>query len=128
MNWVPPDTRQDVVDYVAHCQERTELPLRKLIGRLGVGTSKFYEWRERYGKADEHNAQVPRDDWLLDEEKQAILDYHHQHQHPLDGYRRMKERVSSSRCGRTSTACGYFPLEFRGNVLLFGHSWVQEAQ
>jgi hypothetical protein len=48
-----------------------ELPLKKLIAWLGVGASKFYQWRERYGKANEHNAQVPRDDWLLDEEKQA---------------------------------------------------------
>jgi len=37
--------------------------------------------------ANQHNGQVPRDWWLEDWEKQAILDYHHSH--PLEGYRRL---------------------------------------
>ena len=27
---------------------------------------KFYDWRERYGKVNEHNGWVPRDFWLED--------------------------------------------------------------
>lgn len=54
---------------------------------LGISLSKFYNWRSRYGKANEHNAQVPRDAWLLGWEKQAILDFHREH--PTDGYRRL---------------------------------------
>ena len=42
---------------------------------MGISLSKFYDWRKRYGKVNEHNAQVPRDHWLTDEEKKAILDY-----------------------------------------------------
>lgn len=52
---------------------------------MELSTSKFHQWRSRYGKANEHNGQVPRDWWLEDWEKQAILDYHASH--PLDGYR-----------------------------------------
>jgi len=37
--------------------------------------------------ANEHNSKVPRDWWLEDWEKQAILDYHDAH--PLNGYRRL---------------------------------------
>jgi hypothetical protein len=42
---------------------------------LGLALSTFYTWRTRYGKANEHNAQVPRDHWLEDWEKQAIVEF-----------------------------------------------------
>ncbi len=54
---------------------------------LGIGRSKFYSWRKRYGQANEHNARVPRDHWLTDDEKQAILGY--EQEHPREGYRRL---------------------------------------
>ena len=76
-----------MVDYVKHWSKRTELPKTRLIGWLGVGTSKFYTWQERYGQANEHNGQVPRDFWLEEWERRAILDFHDRH--PLDGYRRL---------------------------------------
>jgi putative transposase len=63
------------------------LPTRQLLAWLGLGPSKFHDWKHRYGKANEHNGLVPRDWWLEDWEKQAILDYHDQH--ALDGYRRL---------------------------------------
>lgn len=48
---------------------------------------RFYDWRKRYGKANEHNGKIPRDHWLEDWERQAILDYHDRN--PLNGYRRL---------------------------------------
>lgn len=54
---------------------------------MELATSKFYQWRERYGQANEHNGLVPRDWWLTAEEQQAILAYHDRH--PLEGYRRL---------------------------------------
>jgi hypothetical protein len=62
------------VDYIAYWTERTELPARRLLGWLSLGASKFHDWRQRYGKVNEHNGQVPRDAWLEDWEKRAILD------------------------------------------------------
>jgi hypothetical protein len=50
-------------------------------------SSKFYGWRERYGKVNEHNRWVPRDFWLEDWEKQAIIAFHLKN--PLEGYRRL---------------------------------------
>ena len=70
-----------------HWTKRTELPARRLLGWLGLGTSKFHDWKHRYGKANEHNAHIPRDWWLEDWEKKAIIDYHDCH--PLEGYRRL---------------------------------------
>jgi len=52
-----------------------------------VAASKFYDWRERYGKVNEHNGWVPRDFWLEDWEKQAIIGFHLKN--PLEGYRRL---------------------------------------
>ena len=52
---------------------------------IGISRSKFYDWRRRYGKVNEHNRWIPRDFWLTEAEKQAILAYYHDH--PLEGYR-----------------------------------------
>jgi len=73
------------VDYVRHWTKRAELPAKRLLGWLGLGTSKFHQWRNRYGKVNEHNGKIPRDWWLEDWEKQAIVDYHDRH--PREGYR-----------------------------------------
>jgi len=72
---------------VNHWTERAELPARRLLAWLRLATSKFHDWKHRYGKVNEHNAKVPRDWWLEDWEKQAIVDYHDRH--PLEGYRRL---------------------------------------
>lgn len=53
----------------------------------GLSRAKFAEWIKRYGKANEHNAMVPRDHWVTDVERARILDFHAKH--PLDGYRRI---------------------------------------
>lgn len=77
--------RDEVVDYVHRWTERAELPVRRLLGWLGLGPSKFHTWKDRYGRVNEHNGKIPRDFWLEDWEKQAILDFHDSH--PLEGYR-----------------------------------------
>ncbi len=75
------------MDYVARWTDRAELPAGKFIAWLGINSSKFYDWKLRYGKVNEHNGLVPRDGWLEDWEKKAILDDHSRH--PLEGYRRL---------------------------------------
>jgi len=65
----------------------TEIPAARFITWLGVQRGKFYDWQKRYGKANEHNALVPRDHWLEPWEREAILAF--QQKNPLDGYRRL---------------------------------------
>lgn len=84
---MPHDVRDQVVDYVRCWSERTEIGAGRFIHWLGVAASKFYNWRERYGRANEHNGWVPRDFWLEPWERQAVLDY--QDKFPLEGYRRL---------------------------------------
>ena len=75
------------MDYVNYWNERAEIPAKQIVAWLGVGGSKFFDWKKRYGKVNEHNGSVPRDFWLEDWEKQAVLDFHSRN--PLEGYRRL---------------------------------------
>jgi len=81
------DVRDEVIDFVNRWSGRTELAVKRMVGWLNVSSSKFYDWRGRYGKVNEHNAWVPRDHWLEAWEKTAILDF--ERQYPLEGYRRL---------------------------------------
>ncbi len=79
--------RDEVIDYVRYWSDRTELAGTKLVGWIGISRSKYYHWRTRYGKVNEHNAWIPRDWWLEDWEKQAIQAFALDHR--LEGYRRL---------------------------------------
>jgi transposase InsO family protein len=72
---------------VRYWSGRTELPVLRFVRWLEVARGKFYDWCKRYGKANEHNAHVPRDHWLEPWEIAAIIDFHGQF--PLEGYRRL---------------------------------------
>jgi len=84
---VPHDVRDEVMDFVTRWSERAEMPTMRFVAWLGVTRSKFYDWRRRYGRVNEHNRWVPRDFWLEPWEKEAIVKFHDEH--PLDGYRRL---------------------------------------
>ena len=86
-SWTQPDVRDEVIDYVRTWADKTELHAGTLVAWIGIPRSKYYQWRDRYGQVNEHNAWVPRDHWLEEWEKQAILDF--QHDNPLEGYRRL---------------------------------------
>lgn len=79
--------RDEIVDFMNRWSARTEIAISRMTIWLGVGSSKFYDWRSRYGKVNEHNAWVPRDHWLEEWEKRAILDF--ELANPLEGYRRL---------------------------------------
>jgi putative transposase len=78
--------RDQIVDFVQRWSEASEISAGRFVNWLGVSSSKFYDWRERYGRINEHNGWVPRDFWLEKWEKQAIIDFHLKN--PLEGYRR----------------------------------------
>jgi putative transposase len=64
---------------------KTDISASRFISWLGVAQSKFYDWRNRYGRVNEHNSFIPRDSWLLPAEKDSIIKFHHDH--PQEGYR-----------------------------------------
>ena len=76
-----------MIDFIKRWAKRSGIAVARFITWLGIAPSKYYDWQSRYGKANEHNALVPRDFWLEDWEKQAIIKFYLEH--PLEGYRRL---------------------------------------
>jgi putative transposase len=64
--------------------------------------------------ANEHNALVPRDWWLEDWEKKAILDFHVEH--PLEGYRRLAFMMLDSDVVAVSPSSVYRVLRDAGLI------------
>jgi putative transposase len=84
---VPHDTRDQIVDFVNRWSSKTGIAVFSFLVWIGLATSKWHNWKSRYGKVNEHNAWVPRDHWLDEAEKTAIVNFHAEH--PLEGYRRL---------------------------------------
>ncbi len=76
-----------MVDYVRKWSDKTEIAATNMVNWIGITRSKYFDWQKRYGRVNEHNGWVPRDFWLTDYEKQAIIDYYRNN--PLEGYRRL---------------------------------------
>lgn len=72
----------------------------------------FYDWKKRYGKANEHNGWIPRDHWLTDEEKRRILQFYEEH--PLEGYRRLTYMMLDADIVAASASSVYRVLKNEG--------------
>src|SRR5437660_7998330 len=123
--WVPYDTRDQIVDFVRRWSEKTEIGAGRFIGRLDITTSKFYNWRERCGKVNEHNGWVPRDFWLEDWEKQAIIGFHLKN--PLEGYRRLTFMMLDADIVAVSPTSGWRVLGQAGNVVEVERQALEEG-
>jgi transposase InsO family protein len=64
--------------------------------------------------ANEHNGKIPRDWWLEDWEKQAILDFHERH--PLEGYRRLTFMMLDDDIVAVSPSSTYRVLKAAGRL------------
>jgi transposase InsO family protein len=91
-----------------------------MLGWIGIGASKFHDWRRRFGKVNEHNAWVPRDHWLTADEKERIVAF--ARNNPLEGYRRMTFMMLDADIVACSPASVYRTL--RAADLLAGHTPV----
>lgn len=100
---------------------------------LGIGTSKYHDWVQRFGKVNEHNAWVPRDHWLTDDEIARICTF--ARQNPTEGYRRMTFMMLDADVVACSPASVYRVLKKAGllagqtpNVTKKGTGYVQPLQ
>jgi transposase InsO family protein len=84
---VEPDVRDAVVDFVRRWAQKCETAMWQLVAWLGIVRSKFHDWTKRYGQVNEHNAWIPRDHWLEDWEKEAIIGFYLDHRD--EGHRRL---------------------------------------
>jgi len=81
---------------------------------IGLATSKWHSWKQRYGKVNEHNAWIPRDHWLDEAEKQAILDFHGRF--PDEGYRRLTFMMIDADVAACSPSSVYRVLKDAGRL------------
>jgi len=87
----------------------------KLLRWLGLGLSKFFSWKARRGASNRHNARLPRDGWLEDWEKQAILDFHSRF--PREGYRRLAYMMLDADVVAVSPSSVYRVLKTAGRLV-----------
>ncbi len=85
--WTKPRVRDEVVDFIHHYSSLTGLSISRLVDLLGVARDKFQDWKRRRGEENKHNAPVPRNFWLEEWEKRAIIAFHSGHAE--EGYRRL---------------------------------------
>lgn len=88
---------------------------------IGIGPSKYHAWKLRYGKVNEHNALVPRDHWLTEEEQQAIVQFHDAH--PREGYRRLTFMMLDRDVAAASSTSVYRVLKDAGRL----RRWNQKS-
>lgn len=108
-----------MVDYIRRWAEKSGLAIDRMLGWLGLSAGKYYDWRERYGKINRHNGRVPRDFWLQEREKQAILDY--QAQYPLEGYRRLTYMMIDADVVAVSPSSVFRVLREAGRLRRWAH-------
>lgn len=75
-----------MVGFIDYWKERTGHPDQWFCHCIGIRQEKLISWRKRFSLPNRHNGQIPRDFWLDDGERQAIIDFYSEHRD--DGYRR----------------------------------------
>jgi putative transposase len=110
--WVPQSTRDEVIDFAYQLSKKTGIALNGVLVWLDIQRGKFFDWKKRYGKKNEHNSDVPRHFELTLEERSCILRYHNQH--PLEGYRRLTFMMMDENVVATSPSTVYRVLSAAG--------------
>ncbi|MFW7381674.1 MAG: transposase [Oligoflexus sp.] len=85
--WVAPELRDDIVEDIERLCLLTGISLNSCLKTLGIRKPRFYDWKERKGLENKHNGMIPKDTWILESERQAIINYFEKN--PLNGCRRL---------------------------------------
>jgi putative transposase len=92
----------------------TTIATARLLDWLELCPRKFRHWQQRYGRANEHNALVPRDHWLAPQEKCAIIAY--ARSHPLEGYRSLTFMMLDADVAAVAPSSTYRVLQAAGLI------------
>ncbi len=79
-----------------------------------MARSKFDRWKRRVGTPNLHNGRIPRDFWLEDWEKAAIIAFHDLY--PLEGYRRLAYMMLDADIVAVSPSSVYRVLKAAGKL------------
>ena len=107
-----PDIRDKIVQYLDMIHNKTNIGLNTLIDSIGISRSRYYSWVGRIGLANEHNGKIPRSHWILDWEREAIIEYAKKHIN--EGYRRLTYMMLDEDIVAVSPATVYRMLKIAG--------------
>ena len=79
---------------------------------INLSSSKYYSWTLREGLQNNHNGVIPKDNWLLDWEKEAIILY--AKNHTGEGYRRLTYMMMDENIVAVSPSAVYRILKREG--------------
>lgn len=82
------------MDYVRSMNYKSHLKISKLVQLIGISRSRYYDWVKRYSIPNKHNGKIPKEHWLTDNERSAIIRKAKTHRSSdtfslEDGYRRI---------------------------------------
>ncbi|MFZ2323821.1 MAG: DDE-type integrase/transposase/recombinase [Ignavibacteriaceae bacterium] len=88
---------------------KTNTPVNKLLGIIGISSSKYYSWINRFEQTNNHNGFIPKKHWIVDWERQAIINY--AKTHIGEGYRRMTYMMIDDNIAAVSPSTTYRVLK-----------------
>lgn len=91
---------------------KTNTPVGKLLQLIGISTSKYYSWVDRKDKLNNHNSIIPKQHWIVDWERQAIINY--AKEHFGEGYRRLTYMMIDDNIAAVSPSTTYRVLKSAG--------------
>jgi transposase InsO family protein len=90
------------------------LPACRIRTWTGLSENKYYSWKKRYGKKNEHNGQMPKKHWITEEEREAIVGFCWDYD--LEGYRRLSFMMLDADVAAVSPSTVYRMLKEAGEL------------
>lgn len=87
MKWVEPDIKEDLILFVDKVTGKTNYSCKSLLGIININSGKYYSWKGKENLENSHNKLLPKGNWALPEERDAVISY--AKKHPGNGYRRL---------------------------------------
>ncbi len=79
---------------------------------MGISSSKYYSWIDRFELPNNHNHIIPKKHWILDWEREAIINYAGTHNG--EGYRRLTYMMIDDNIAAVSPSTTYRVLKAAG--------------
>jgi putative transposase len=93
-------------------KSKTNTNINKLISVIGISSSKYHSWKNRLERPNNHNGIIPKKHWILDWEKEAIINY--AQTNISEGYRRLTYMMIDENITAVSPSTTYRVLKRAG--------------
>jgi putative transposase len=91
---------------------KTNTSVGSMLKLIGISSSKYYSWIGRKDQLNNHNGIIPKKHWILDWEREAILNY--SKEHIGEGYRRLTYMMIDDNIAAVSPSTTYRVLKSAG--------------